>query len=95
MTYNKVVRAWLITGCVLVFFQIFIGGVTRITGSGLSITKWEIVTGTLPPMTEATWDEAFDLYKQTPQYLKINQGMSLTDFKFCLLYTSPSPRDRG
>ena len=52
MTYNKVVRAWLITGCVLVFFQIFIGGVTRITGSGLSITKWEIVTGTLPPMTE-------------------------------------------
>ncbi len=82
MTYNKVVRAWLITGCVLVFFQIFIGGVTRITGSGLSITKWEIVTGTLPPMTEATWDEAFDLYKQTPQYLKINQGMSLSDFKF-------------
>lgn len=82
MTYNKIVRAWLIAGCVLVFFQIFIGGVTRITGSGLSITKWEIVTGSLPPLTEATWNEAFDLYKQTPQYLKINQGMSLSDFKF-------------
>ena len=82
MTYNKVVRAWLIVGCILVFFQIFIGGVTRITGSGLSITKWEIVTGTLPPMSQASWDEAFGLYKETPQYLKINQGMSLSDFKF-------------
>jgi len=80
--YNKVVRAWLITGCIFVFFQIFIGGVTRITGSGLSITKWEIVTGTLPPISQESWEEAFDLYKETPQYLKINQGMSLSDFKF-------------
>jgi len=67
---------------VLIFFQIFIGGVTRITGSGLSITKWEIVTGTLPPMNTAAWESEFDLYKSTPQYQKINQGMSLSDFKF-------------
>lgn len=82
MQYNKYMRWWLITGCVLVFFQIVIGGVTRITGSGLSITKWEIVTGTLPPLTDTAWEDAFDLYKETPQYKKINQGMSMSAFKF-------------
>lgn len=67
---------------ILVFFQIFIGGVTRLTGSGLSITKWEIVTGTLPPMNEAQWEEEFELYRQTPQYDKINEGMTMSSFKF-------------
>ncbi|MBT8232747.1 MAG: COX15/CtaA family protein [Saprospiraceae bacterium] len=82
MDYNKFIKYWLIAGCILLFFQIFIGGITRITGSGLSITKWEIVTGTLPPLSEAAWDEAFDLYKETPQYDKINRNMSLKKFKF-------------
>ncbi len=80
--YDKWVRAWLILGCVLVFFQVIIGGITRISGSGLSITKWEIVTGTLPPTNETDWNVEFDLYKETPQYKKINDGMSLSDFKF-------------
>jgi len=80
--YDKWVRAWLILGCVLVFFQVIIGGITRISGSGLSITKWEIVTGTLPPFNEEAWNAEFDLYKDTPQYKKINEGMSLSDFKF-------------
>ena len=80
--FSKAVKVWLIAGCVLLFFQIVIGGITRITGSGLSITKWEIVTGTLPPLNEKSWQEAFDLYKATPQYEKINQGMSMKDFKF-------------
>lgn len=66
----------------MVFFQIVIGGITRLTGSGLSITKWEIVTGTLPPLNEKQWDEAFNLYKETPQYQKINKGMSMSEFKF-------------
>lgn len=72
----------------MLFFQIIIGGVTRITGSGLSITKWEIVTGTLPPLTDMGWQLAFDAYKETPQYKKINQGMELgslldsSSFKF-------------
>ncbi len=61
----------------MVYFQIIIGGITRLTGSGLSITKWEIVTGTLPPFTEAKWIEEFDKYKATPQYEKINEGMLL------------------
>ena len=82
MKYKAVVKYWLITGCILVFFQVVIGGVTRITGSGLSITKWEIVTGTFPPSSKAAWESEFDLYKATPQYRKINQGMSLKEFKF-------------
>lgn len=61
----------------MLFIQVIVGGITRITGSGLSITKWEIVTGALPPMSEKAWEEEFDLYKQTPQYKEINEGMDL------------------
>jgi len=88
MEYNRIVKTWLIIGVVMLFFQIIIGGVTRITGSGLSITKWEIVTGTLPPLTDDKWQEEFSAYKNTPQYQKINQGMELgslfdsSSFKF-------------
>lgn len=76
------VKWWLLSGLVMIFLQIVIGGITRLTGSGLSITKWDIVTGIIPPLTESSWNEAFDLYKATPQYEKINQGMSMSDFKF-------------
>lgn len=82
MRYNKFVKAWLITGCILIFFQIVIGGITRISGSGLSITKWEIVTGTIPPLNHQDWMKEFDLYKQTPQYKKVNVEMDLDKFKF-------------
>ena len=82
MRYSKWIKYWLITGCILIFFQIVIGGITRITGSGLSITKWEIVTGTFPPTSQVEWEKEFDLYKETPQYQKINQGMDLSEFKF-------------
>lgn len=78
----RIVKVWLTIGAVMVVLQIVIGGITRLTGSGLSITRWEVVTGTLPPLSAAEWETAFDLYKQTPQYEKINQGMSLGDFKF-------------
>lgn len=57
--------------------QIIVGGITRLTGSGLSITKWEIITGTLPPLNDVEWNKEFELYKQTPQYEKINVGMEL------------------
>lgn len=70
------------TGLVMIFFQIVIGGVTRLTGSGLSITRWEIVTGSIPPLNEMDWLSEFELYKQTPQYQKINQGMTVGEFKF-------------
>lgn len=79
---NKIVVGWMILGLCMIFFQIVIGGVTRLTGSGLSITKWEIVTGTVPPIGQKEWDEAFEMYKGTPQYQKINEGMTIKEFKF-------------
>ncbi len=78
----RIVAGWLALGVFLVFMQIVIGGITRLTGSGLSITKWEIITGTLPPLNAAQWEETFDLYKATPQYQKLNEGMSMGQFKF-------------
>ena len=79
---TRAVKIWLIAGLVMIFFQIVIGGVTRLTGSGLSITRWEIVTGSIPPLNEADWISEFELYKLTPQYQKINQGMTVGEFKF-------------
>lgn len=80
--YSSAVKIWLLIGLFMVFVQIIVGGITRLTGSGLSITKWEIVTGTVPPVSTAQWEAEFDLYKATPQYEKINKGMSLSEFKF-------------
>lgn len=80
--YSKQVTTWLLIGTIMVFFQVIIGGITRLTESGLSITKWEVVSGTLPPLSDAAWQEEFELYKQTPQYREINEGMSFSEFKF-------------
>ncbi len=82
----KWVRIWLITGLFMIAIQIFLGGITRLTGSGLSITRWDIVTGTLYPFSEEAWESHFELYKSTPQYQKINQGMSLEEFKFIFFW---------
>lgn len=81
-THFPSVQLWLWIGVVMIFVQIVVGGITRLTGSGLSITKWEIVTGTLPPLNAADWQTEFEAYKATPQYQKINDGMSLSAFKF-------------
>ncbi|MCL4109217.1 UNVERIFIED_CONTAM: hypothetical protein GTU68_062985 [Idotea baltica] len=72
----------MVLGVVMILCQILIGGITRLTESGLSITKWELVTGSIPPVGEGEWRIEFDRYKGTPQYKKINEGMSLRDFKF-------------
>ncbi len=82
MNSKVYVQIWLLVGLIMIFFQIFIGGVTRLTGSGLSITKWEIITGSLPPMNNNKWQTEFSKYKKTPQYEKINEGMTLSEFKF-------------
>lgn len=73
----RIVKIWLCVGLFMVFMQVVIGGVTRLTGSGLSITKWEIVTGTIPPMSKTAWETEFELYKATPQYEMINEGMEM------------------
>lgn len=84
--YATSVKIWLLIGLFMIFMQVVIGGITRLTGSGLSITRWEIVMGTLPPLNAGEWHEAFDLYKATPQYQKINQGMTMGEFKFIFFW---------
>ncbi len=72
---------WLLTGCVLIACMVAIGGITRLTGSGLSITVWDPIMGAVPPMNEAAWQEAFDKYKQIPEYTLKNFNMDLEGFK--------------
>jgi len=78
---SRPVAAWLFVCCALVFAMVVVGGVTRLTHSGLSITEWQPIVGTLPPLTDAQWQEAFDKYRQTPEYRQVNQGMALAEFK--------------
>ena len=76
----------MLVGLVMVFVQVVVGGITRLTESGLSITKWEVVSGTLPPLTDEAWLKEFELYKKTPQYQQINEGMVMSDFKFIFFW---------
>ncbi|MFV0540022.1 MAG: COX15/CtaA family protein [Aestuariibaculum sp.] len=78
---NKKVIYWLLTGCLLIFIMVVIGGITRLTHSGLSISNYKLITGTIPPLTETEWQEAFKLYKQYPEYQKLNNHFELEDFK--------------
>ena len=77
----KAIRIWLLSLAVLVVLILSVGGATRLTGSGLSITEWQPIVGTLPPLTEADWQEVFAKYRQIPQYERINRGMDLQAFK--------------
>ena len=81
---NKSVIIWLLSGCFLVFIMVVVGGITRLTNSGLSMTDWHLVTDTFPPLTEAKWQETFEQYKQFPEYQKINihNDFTLSDYKF-------------
>lgn len=78
---RKAVAWWLITGVIMIIIQTLLGGVTRLTGSGLSITKWNPIFGILPPLNARQWNEAFDGYKQIGQFKYMNSGFSLEDFK--------------
>ena len=81
MPARRAVAAWLFVCCALVFAMIVVGGVTRLTHSGLSITEWQPIVGTLPPLNDAQWEEAFAKYRLTPEYQQVNKGMSLAAFK--------------
>jgi cytochrome c oxidase assembly protein subunit 15 len=76
-----VVRWWLISIAALIAIMVLVGGATRLTESGLSIVEWKPVTGTLPPLSEAQWTQAFEGYKTIPQYRELNAGMTLGEFK--------------
>ena len=78
---QKPVAIWLLICCALVFAMVVVGGVTRLTDSGLSMVEWKPIVGTIPPLTESDWEEVFKKYHETPQYKKINQGMSADEFK--------------
>ncbi len=78
---NKRVIIWLLTGCLLIFIMVVIGGITRLTHSGLSISNYKLISGTIPPMSDVEWETAFNLYKQYPEYQKLNSQFSLQDFK--------------
>lgn len=78
---NKQIAIWLFTGCFLIFGMVVIGGITRLTGSGLSITEWKPIMGAIPPLNDAEWDIAFQKYQQIPQFQKINYHFELSDFK--------------
>ncbi len=77
---------WLFTVAALVVGIVVVGGITRLTESGLSITEWKPVSGALPPLSAACWAEAFEKYKAIPEYQLINKGMSLADFKFIFFW---------
>lgn len=83
---NKAVGTWLMIGVIMVVIQIALGGITRLTGSGLSITEWNVVTGTLPPMTNTAWLAEFEKYKATPQYQLLNADFDLSNFKFIFFW---------
>jgi len=78
---DKHMAVWLLACCALIFTMVVLGGVTRLTRSGLSIVEWDPIMGAIPPITQTQWEQTFDKYKQTPEYVKVNRGMSLGDFK--------------
>ncbi|HEV8035380.1 heme A synthase [Yoonia sp.] len=78
---RRAIRAWLMALFGLVVVMIVVGGLTRLTDSGLSITEWKPVTGAMPPMSEAAWEEEFDKYRAIPEYQLQNRGMSMAEFK--------------
>ena len=78
---NNLFLYWLIFSSILVFLIIIVGGLTRLTDSGLSITEWELIKGILPPLNNNSWEIYFDQYKKIPQYKLLNFDMTLNEFK--------------
>lgn len=75
------IARWLLACCALVFAMVVLGGVTRLTHSGLSIVEWQPLVGTVPPLTDGDWTELFQKYQKTPEYQQVNRGMGLEEFK--------------
>ncbi len=83
---QKAVAVWMYTGVVMLIIQVILGGITRLTGSGLSITEWNVVTGALPPLNEQQWLLEFNKYRQTPQFQFLNADFTLPNFKFIFFW---------
>lgn len=83
---RKQVATWLLIGVGMIIIQVLLGGITRLTESGLSITEWKPITGALPPLSDAAWMAEFDKYKNTDQFKYVHQSFSLSDFKFIFFW---------
>lgn len=81
LTNQNSIILWLLVVCAFIFAMVVVGGVTRLTNSGLSMVDWRPIMGAIPPLTEQEWMKTFEMYKQYPEYIKMNQGMSLDEFK--------------
>lgn len=81
LSANLSVARWLLICCALVFAMVVLGGVTRLTGSGLSMAEWRPIMGTLPPLNDVEWQRVFEVYQQTPEYIKVNSDMDVHGFK--------------
>ena len=78
---KRIIRNWLYSGLLLVALMVIIGGITRLTHSGLSMVEWKLIGGTIPPLNDVQWQETFDKYQQFPEYQNITKGMQLAEFK--------------
>jgi cytochrome c oxidase assembly protein subunit 15 len=83
---NRIIANWIFLGVGMLIIQVVLGGITRLTGSGLSITEWKPIMGALPPMSETAWQEAFDKYQTIAQYKYLNAHFTLSDFKFIFFW---------
>ena len=83
---DRAIALWLISVAILIYIMVILGGVTRLTGSGLSMVEWDPIMGIIPPLTDQEWQETFDKYKQFPEYQKINVGMDLDGFKDIFIF---------
>lgn len=78
---NKPLIVWLFSGCLLVFAMVVIGGITRLTESGLSIVEWNVIMGSVPPLNHQEWDQEFQKYQQSPEFKIVNSAFTIEDFK--------------
>ena len=78
---NRAIAIWLLVVCALIFSMVVLGGVTRLTRSGLSMVDWNPIMGVVPPLSTEQWQKTFDRYQQFPEYKKVNEGMTLSQFK--------------
>jgi cytochrome c oxidase assembly protein subunit 15 len=84
--YNRQIALWLLFCAGVIFSMILLGGVTRLTNSGLSMVEWKPLMGIIPPITDVEWQETFDKYQQFPEYQKVNQGMNVDEFKSIFMF---------
>jgi heme a synthase len=83
---NRIIANWLFIGVGMLIVQVLLGGITRLTGSGLSITEWDPIMGAIPPLTEQQWQQAFKEYQQIAQYKYLNNNFTLSNFKFIFFW---------